>query len=177
MPIFRKEKVITGPQYGVFDAKYLGGHSAYPKQKECKLHVYPTHVEIPEMMLKIPYEQIENVQTMTQEKLTATRLLLLGIFAFAAKKKKEYLVITYRDVAGIVQNPVFDVKKLDEAQPAIYHAKLAATKPTAPTPMTQPPVVKEKEIVREVVMISCAYCGSLMPQTSTFCPNCGARRK
>jgi len=34
-----------------------------------------------------------------------------------------------------------------------------------------------KEVVREVVLIPCAYCGGLMPQTSVFCPNCGARRK
>jgi len=34
-----------------------------------------------------------------------------------------------------------------------------------------------KEVVREVVLIPCAYCSGLMPQTSTFCPNCGARRK
>jgi len=39
------------------------------------------------------------------------------------------------------------------------------------------PSVMPKEIVREVVLIPCPYCGGLMPQTSTFCPNCGARRK
>ncbi|MBN1245060.1 zinc ribbon domain-containing protein [Candidatus Bathyarchaeota archaeon] len=39
-------------------------------------------------------------------------------------------------------------------------------------------VTKEKEtIVKEVVMLPCQYCGSLMPQTSLFCPHCGARRK
>ena len=37
-------------------------------------------------------------------------------------------------------------------------------------------VVKEKEIIREVVMIPCKYCGTLMPQTATACPNCGATR-
>jgi len=37
--------------------------------------------------------------------------------------------------------------------------------------------VKEKEVVREVVLVPCQYCGSLMPQNSLFCPNCGARRK
>ena len=37
--------------------------------------------------------------------------------------------------------------------------------------------IKEKVIVKEVVMLSCQYCGSLMPQTSMFCPYCGARRK
>lgn len=34
-----------------------------------------------------------------------------------------------------------------------------------------------KETVREVVLIPCSYCSGLMPQTSVFCPNCGARRK
>ena len=38
--------------------------------------------------------------------------------------------------------------------------------------------IKEKEIItKEIVMVSCDYCGGLMPQKSTFCPNCGARRK
>ena len=53
------------------------------------------------------------------------------------------------------------------------------TPPVPPTPAPQPPsVIREREVVtREVVMIPCAYCGNLMPQTSTFCPNCGAKRK
>lgn len=36
-----------------------------------------------------------------------------------------------------------------------------------------PIVVKEKE----VVMVPCAYCGSLMAETATACGNCGAPRK
>jgi hypothetical protein len=45
--------------------------------------------------------------------------------------------------------------------------------------VTQPSatqVVREKEVIREVVMIPCKYCGGLMPQTETVCPNCGAKR-
>jgi len=42
-------------------------------------------------------------------------------------------------------------------------------------PLAAPTIVKE--IVREVVMIPCAYCGKLMPQTSTLCPYCGAPRR
>jgi len=38
-------------------------------------------------------------------------------------------------------------------------------------------IVREREIIKEVVMIPCRYCSGLMPQTSTFCPNCGARRQ
>jgi hypothetical protein len=48
--------------------------------------------------------------------------------------------------------------------------EILVAKPSVSTPST-------KEVVREVVLISCNYCGGLMPQTATFCPNCGARRK
>jgi len=40
-------------------------------------------------------------------------------------------------------------------------------------PARAPAVVKEKE----VVMVPCEYCESLMPETATSCPNCGAPRK
>jgi hypothetical protein len=33
-----------------------------------------------------------------------------------------------------------------------------------------------REVIREVVMIPCKYCGALFAQTATFCPNCGAKR-
>ncbi len=36
-----------------------------------------------------------------------------------------------------------------------------------------PGAVKE----REVVMVPCEYCGTMMPETATSCPNCGAPRK
>jgi len=37
--------------------------------------------------------------------------------------------------------------------------------------------VIEKEIIKEIVMVPCVYCGSLMPQTALFCSTCGAGRK
>lgn len=43
-------------------------------------------------------------------------------------------------------------------------------------PPSMSPIIKEKEIIREVVMIPCKYCGALMIQTETVCPNCGAKR-
>jgi rubrerythrin len=53
------------------------------------------------------------------------------------------------------------------------------TSSTTEIQVSQPsaaPIIREKEIVREVVMIPCKYCGTLMPQTDTTCPNCGAKR-
>jgi hypothetical protein len=44
-------------------------------------------------------------------------------------------------------------------------------------PYSQVPKVTKEVITKEIVMIECEYCGSLMPQTALFCPNCGARQK
>lgn len=37
--------------------------------------------------------------------------------------------------------------------------------------------IQKEVITREVVMLPCNYCGGLMPQTSLFCPNCGAQKR
>ncbi|MEM2341832.1 MAG: hypothetical protein QXX94_04995 [Candidatus Bathyarchaeia archaeon] len=58
--------------------------------------------------------------------------------------------------------------------------RLDAVSDTVEVQVAQPaaaPVVKEREIiVREVVMVPCKYCGTLMSQTETVCPHCGAKR-
>jgi hypothetical protein len=46
-----------------------------------------------------------------------------------------------------------------------------------PPPTSSPVVIREREVIKEVVMVPCRYCGGLMPQATTFCPNCGARRQ
>ena len=43
-------------------------------------------------------------------------------------------------------------------------------------PPVAQPVIREKEIIREIVRIPCKYCQGLMDQTLTTCPNCGAAR-
>jgi len=35
---------------------------------------------------------------------------------------------------------------------------------------------ERKETVLEVNMVPCKYCGALFKNTTTFCPNCGAKR-
>jgi hypothetical protein len=66
---------------------------------------------------------------------------------------------------------VVDIERRPSLSSGIYEIQII--KPSA-----IPTVVKEKEVVtREVVLIQCAYCKGLMPQTATFCPYCGARRR
>jgi predicted cation transporter len=38
-------------------------------------------------------------------------------------------------------------------------------------------IVREKETIREIVMVPCKYCGSLIPSTALTCSCCGAGRK
>ena len=41
----------------------------------------------------------------------------------------------------------------------------------------QPVIVREVIKEREVVVVNCRYCGSLMESTILQCPHCGARRQ
>lgn len=52
-----------------------------------------------------------------------------------------------------------------------------AVSPTLEIQVAQPPAAPVvKEVIHEVVMVPCKYCGALFPQTETVCPNCGAKR-
>ena len=37
-------------------------------------------------------------------------------------------------------------------------------------------VVKEREIIREIVKIRCSYCGNLYDETLDKCPHCGGKK-
>jgi len=58
----------------------------------------------------------------------------------------------------------------------IYYFKRIEKRPAGTNKNSE--IVREREvIVKEIVMIPCQYCGGIMPQTSIFCPNCGAKKK
>lgn len=104
-----------------FTARYVGGYGEYPEPLFVLMLTYPDHLEVPELELTIPYDQLQNVQSMTKEDLTLGNMILFGLYAFAMKKQTDYLVITFNDVIGIEQNPVFDLfGKISEIQPFLY---------------------------------------------------------
>ena len=108
-----------------YKAEYLGGHGAFPKKMDCHIVILHDHVEIPEMPLQIPYKNIESIQSMTQEKITVKRFLLVGLLSLAWKKKKLFMVLSYKE--GMMKyDMVFDVDKIEEVQPAIYRNMMAA---------------------------------------------------
>jgi hypothetical protein len=122
-----------------FSAKYIGGYAPYPQPKDVTLQTCPDRLEVPELGLAIPYNQLRNVQSMTEERLKASRLFLVGIFAFAWKKRTPYLVITFADEVGIEQNPVFDVAAISAVQPSLYQQMVNAgtSEPAMPQPVRQ----------------------------------------
>jgi hypothetical protein len=117
--------MVFGSKKMGYEAKYLGGHGAFPKQMDCRIILWDKYLEIPEFPLQIPYENITSIQAQTAEKITLGRVLLVGIFALAWKKKKLFMVLGYKE-NGIEQNMVFDVDKIEEVQPAIYRKMVAA---------------------------------------------------
>jgi len=90
---------------------------------------YPDHLEVPELGLTIPYDQLQNVQSMTKEELKLGNIILFGLFAFAMKERTDCLVFTFRDVHGIEQNPIFDLfGKISKIQPFLYEQMVNARK-------------------------------------------------
>jgi uncharacterized paraquat-inducible protein A len=60
--------------------------------------------------------------------------------------------------------------------PIVLVASIYLARAKNKTPIQNDRVI-EKETIKEVVMVPCIYCGSLMPQTALFCSTCGAGRK
>ena len=81
------------------------------------------------------------------------------------------LAIVFGSFLGIIV-VVFAYVAYTEKKERQYQLALAQLKNSAPEKE-----IKEKEIIKEIVMIPCQYCGSLIPQTSLSCLNCGAGRK
>lgn len=91
--------------------KYLSGHPGITQQQEIKAVSEEDHLVIltggfvNQRLASIRYTDITDVemedQSTMERRVTATRLLTVGIFAFAAKKKEVhhcfYVIITWKD--------------------------------------------------------------------------------
>jgi rubrerythrin len=67
------------------------------------------------------------------------------------------------------------LRKAQKLEGEAQKALSLVSKPRPSEGMSEYSVYKEKEIVtREIVRIPCKYCGTLINQTDTKCPSCGA---
>lgn len=168
MPFFRKKE-----QKIEFKGEYLGGHSAFPKKRDVHLILEPQNLLVKELGLTIPYREIESIENMTKDKISAKRVLLLGVVGALWKKEELYMVLTYQDkVINAEQEMVFKMEKINDAQPAIYMRMAEAKQATITKEQA-----KETIITKEVVKTSCPHCRTLYDLTLDRCPHCGAYRK
>lgn len=93
-------------------ATYLGGHKKYTEKADVSVVLTSDRILLkelpghPETRIDIPYAAVTDFGLATKEQLTVTRMLLVGILAFALKKKAQYLYVKYKDQLGFENNPV-----------------------------------------------------------------------
>ena len=124
----------SGPPEHRLHVKYLGGHKAFPITKpiDTEILIYNDKIEVAyPLELKIQNSKISNIENMDDKKISALRVIGLGLVALPLaivgamwKKKKVYTVIEYNDGLD-KQTVIFDFDKhLEKIQPLIYHKML-----------------------------------------------------
>jgi hypothetical protein len=109
-----------------FDSKYIGGHKLHPKSLDAKVYIFSDRIEVEVLHIRIPYTSVTDIENADEKKISAKRMFLVGVFAFAWKKKDVYTIIEYIDGFNQKQILVFDFgKKIEEAQRKIYDRMLA----------------------------------------------------
>lgn len=110
---------------------YVGGHKAWPKPVNTMIFIYDDRIELGAKqetpVLTIPYADIKNMENMDEQKISAERVVGLGlVFVPLAivgaiwKKRHIYTVIRYKDELD-EQTVVLDFEdNIDKFQPFIY---------------------------------------------------------
>lgn len=109
--------------------EYKGGHPALTKEKDCNLKITNEDITISYGISSatINYSAVTNIGFETAEqisrRITATRLVTLGVFAFAFKKKKKdsekYLTVDFKE-NNIECAVMFSGKRAQDAYSRLY---------------------------------------------------------
>lgn len=111
-------------------ATYCGGHKATSEKANVKLiltneRLIANAIGYPIFYASIPLSAIVDYGVDTKERITATRVFLVGLLAIGLKKEDKYFWIEYTDVKGIKHTPVFHSDyqtKLSQLQGMLYSA-------------------------------------------------------
>lgn len=119
------------PLYGDWIA-YMGGHKAHPSPGNVQVFFYDNRMELGQKqekpVLKIPYSSIINIENMDEKKISADRVIVLGLIGALWKKKHIYTVITYKDELD-EQKIILDFEgSVDATQRFIYKKMMEARK-------------------------------------------------
>ncbi len=102
-------------------------------------------------------------------------LLVVAYLFYREKRKIELRILTIiSSQRSLNQNMETMISALSQE---IYN-ELSTTHRMKLSPQSQSPTTILKEtVLKEVVMIPCSHCQTLMPNTSLFCTNCGAPKR
>ena len=109
---------------------YLGGHPRFLQQTSGVLTTKPEGLEFGVVFkgnFLIPYKAISTIEADTAERLSIGRMLLVGIFAFAWKKKDKFLKVTYKDETGFESNVIFGKLDAEHWRSVIMRARQTIT--------------------------------------------------
>jgi hypothetical protein len=121
----KKQEEQVKPDFR-FEAKYVGGHKMYPKPADTKVLLFNDRLEVEKLShLKVAYKSMTNIENADESKISAMRVVLLGLIGALWKKKHTYTVIQYKDALNEQQTMIFDFDKdIDKVQPIIYQKML-----------------------------------------------------
>jgi hypothetical protein len=116
-----------------YHAKYVGGHVEYPKPMDCRVNIYNDRIEVNHPNLVIPYMSMITIENMDEKKVSAKRVVGLGLVAFPLaivgalwKKNHIYTAVQYSDqVDEKVIILDFD-DNVEHVQRWIYHRMVAS---------------------------------------------------
>lgn len=126
------QPINTHAKLASYVVDYLGGSPELSKNGACRIDIYYDCIElhIGNSSSTIKIENIEHANFETQEEIvrryTATRILALGVFALAFKKKKKstekYVTLDYIDHIDLQHSLLFGGKQTQVVHGAIYTA-------------------------------------------------------
>lgn len=123
-------------------------------------------------ILSIPLSNIKDITVQSKEQIsqrvTISRLILLGVFAFGAPKKEKkitkYIVINYSNDKSEDEDII-----LEHKQAPIVAEKLH--KAIFETSQGEPKIICQNANVNN--LIKCPMCGKMISPNAEVCPNCG----
>lgn len=118
----------------------MGGHGEYPKPMNCRIYLYYDRIQLENPDLIIPYESLTNIENMDEKKISAKRVIGLGlVFVPLAivgamwKKNHIYTVIQYNDEVGEKIIILDFGKNVDDFQGWIYRRIISSRMSTTTT--------------------------------------------
>lgn len=118
-------KVTQEPIAIDYYARYLGGHPLYPNPHDGTAVFWNEGFEVrftrnKPAEIAISYEDMTNVETLTEEQMKLGRVLVFGLYGALWKKNEPYTLIQYKDELGQEHGIAMEFNNIETSQRLIY---------------------------------------------------------